>query len=94
MPYSGFCVGGVDWPRPELSPTMDHDERCLALREVGAREARLVHEHRGNLLRAFYSVETLVAGPRDELELVLGKAGPGSGVAIYGRPLEERVANV
>ncbi|MFO1477209.1 MAG: class I SAM-dependent methyltransferase [Verrucomicrobiota bacterium] len=51
--YSGFNVGGADWPRQELKDIQDPQERLRQLRQVGFKEARLVHESGGNLLRTF-----------------------------------------
>src|SRR6266516_1035287 len=68
--YSGFCVGGIDWPRPELANVDDPVLRGEVLRAIANEEAALVHGLGGNLLRLFYSVAALIRDPNDDTSIV------------------------
>ncbi len=87
-------MGGVDWPRPELPPGTVFRENLETLGGVAREEARMVHEHGGNLLRVFYSMAGVLHGDAADLELVIGQAGPGPGPALYSRSIDERAEGV
>jgi hypothetical protein len=90
--YSGFNIGGVDWPRPELAGLDDPTERGRALRALTAGEAEMVAGLGGNMIRVFYAVDSVIEGDRTEIATALGSSvpGPGTGQGIYLRTVEER----
>src|SRR3954468_18006165 len=78
--YSGFCVGGIDRPHPELADISSDEERMNILRRIAKEEARSVHELGGNLIRLFYSMNTLCLLDAEEVGLVFPRslrASPG-----------------
>src|SRR5436190_14054974 len=82
--YSGFCVGGIDRPHPELADIADTRERLNVLRRIAKDEAQLVYELGGNLLRLFYSMNTLCALETEDVGLAFPRslhASPGFGRA-------------
>jgi hypothetical protein len=92
LQHSGFCVGGVHWPRPELLGVPDA-ERRQRVREIAAREARLTHELGGDLLRLFFSVESSMQMAPADAGIVLGVAAHGD-KGVYAQPLEVRAASL
>jgi hypothetical protein len=59
--YSGFNIGRVDAPRPELAGVDDPRERGRALRALTTHEAEMVHGLGGNMTGAFYKVRFQLA---------------------------------
>lgn len=57
--HAGYNVGGADWPRPELKGDVDPAERLKVLEEVGFKEAMLVHQGGGDLLRTFIRLSSV-----------------------------------
>src|SRR5690349_21265737 len=81
--YSGFCVGGIDRPHPELEGVINPEGRLNVLRRIAAEETRSVHERGGNLIQLFYSMNTLARSiPRNRLtfprSLRASPEGPGA----------------
>jgi hypothetical protein len=89
--FSGFCVGGIDWPRPELEGVTDPARRAEITRTLAREEARLVHSMGGNMLRLFYAVGSLLGPVDDGVESVFPRTlYPISRTAI-SVPLSDRV---
>jgi hypothetical protein len=91
--YSGFSVGGVNWPRSDISSEVDPDRRLDAVRHSAAEDARLTHGLGGNLIRVFYSARHVLDGlvPGDDLDFTLGVGGRQ---AMHKRSRRERVEAV
>src|SRR5262245_56383768 len=95
MAYSGFCVGGVDWVRPELVGVDDPSTCRRIRRQTGHDEARMTHDAGGNLMRASFSTRASLRHDRDALELAFGSFGSARGTpGSYPYTLDERVARL
>ncbi len=89
--YSGFCVGGIDWPRPELAGVSDAEQRRRILREIASDEARMTSSLGGNLLRLFYSVSALLATTDENLANVFPATLDLHPRGVATSPIEERL---
>jgi len=92
--FAGFCVGGYNWPIPELAHTLDPGRALEIRREVAAQDARLTRRLGGNLVRSFWSVESILKGDPEDLAVALNALTRGDlrNTSVYMRPLDERVA--
>ena len=69
--FSGFCVGGYNWPRAAMSTATQPEDALAVRRQLAAEDARLTRELGGNLIRVFWSVESLLRGDPDDLAAAL-----------------------
>ena len=94
MPYSGFCVGGFTWPAPEVLATTDSSAAHAARRRIVAEDARLTRRQGGNMLRIFWSVESLLRGSPEDLALALNTMTRPDlrNPSVYMEDLADRIA--
>ena len=76
-PYAGFCVGGYNWPAPELTGAYDAAHERAIRRRIAAEDARLTRSLGGNLLRIFWSAESLFSGDPEDLSVALNALARG-----------------
>ena len=72
---AGFCIGGIDWSRPELAGVDSPSAQREIRRRLIADEARLTHELGGNLMRVFFDLGPIFGDPPG-LDLALGSHWP------------------
>jgi hypothetical protein len=91
--FAGFCVGGYNWPAPELPPGASREDELSVRRRLAADDARLTRRLGGNLLRSFWSMEGVISGDRSALTAVLNSLGDPElrHTSVFARPHEERI---
>ena len=99
MAVAGFCIGGIDWSRPELAGVEDPSQRLDIRRRLIADEARMTRELGGNLMRLFFHFGPIF-GDSPGLDLALGShwptlpddAGVGdSGLGMHRMTVPQRI---
>jgi hypothetical protein len=95
-PFAGFCVGGYNWPAPELAPSMDPGAALDIRRSIAVRDAQLTRDMGGNLIRSFWSVESVIQGVPEDLALALNALARGDlrNTSVFMQTLEQRVAQL
>src|SRR5262245_16226688 len=71
--FAGFSVGGVDWPRPELTGVTDPSQQRKVRRQVAFDEAVITRRLGGNLIRVFFGTAAILGeAPDNEIRRILG----------------------
>jgi hypothetical protein len=95
-PFAGFCVGGFNWPAVELPSTVDPTRALKVRRGIAGQDARLTRSLGGNMVRSFWSVESIIQGDPEDLAVALNALARGDlrNTSVFMHTLDNRVAQL